>query len=105
MRVLQYDNRKIDPILLDASSPEKEAAAYLALFAYLRTEWQVYADLEEPVAWDAQPSKQQKLYAKALAGDAVAVKQLLVARRQEEYEYWALIDVDDPVEWAKEWTA
>jgi len=34
-KVLVYGNRKSDDILIDASTPEKEAAAFLKLFNYL----------------------------------------------------------------------
>lgn len=47
MTVLIYENRKQDPDMYDISTPEKEAAAYLKLFNYLREDWQVYSDIEE----------------------------------------------------------
>jgi hypothetical protein len=102
VEVLHYDNRKISPLLWDASTKEKKAAAILALFRYLKDEWEVYSELAEPLAWDAQPSKQRLLDEKAVKGDVDAAHRLLTARKSYEYEYWSFIDVDDPQ--AKEWT-
>ena len=49
MKILIYGNRKQDTDMYDISTPEKEAAAYLKLFAYLDEHWNVYADLEDEV--------------------------------------------------------
>jgi len=89
MKVLVYGNRKMDAILWDASTKDLEAAAYLALFTYLDTEWQVYADLKEPVAWDEPdtPSKQRQWYDRAAKGDAEAARLLLGWRKARHYEY------------------
>jgi hypothetical protein len=47
MKALMYGNRKADTTFYDISTPEKEAAAYLRLFAELRDDWQVYSELQE----------------------------------------------------------
>ncbi len=46
-KVLMYENRKIDPMVLDASTPELEQKAFLKLFNYLDENWEVYAGLKE----------------------------------------------------------
>ena len=46
MEILIYENRKIDPMAYDISTPEKEAAAYLAVFKMLDEEWDVYCDID-----------------------------------------------------------
>jgi hypothetical protein len=47
-RVLVYENRKSgDPYLLDASTEELEAGAFLKLFEVLDDSWQVYGALKE----------------------------------------------------------
>lgn len=46
MKMLMYGNRKVDPIYWDASTEEKEQAAYKCLFILLRDDWQCYRDLE-----------------------------------------------------------
>lgn len=45
MEILLYENRKIDPICWDASTPEKKKAALLALFRYF-DKWKFYVSLE-----------------------------------------------------------
>ena len=50
-KVLIYGNRKSDTLVWDVSSPELERIAFLGLFNYLDTTWEVYSDLidlEEP---------------------------------------------------------
>jgi hypothetical protein len=96
VRILLYSNRKVDPMAWDASTPEKKAAAFLALFEYLRDDWEVYADLQEPQPWDVdKPSRQRVLFQRAVAGDAEAAEALLTMRKKYEYEYWSLIDAVD----------
>lgn len=46
MKVLLYDNRKIDPFGWDVSTKEKERAGFLALFNYLDKTWKCYGELE-----------------------------------------------------------
>lgn len=46
MKVLLYDNRKIDPFGWDISTKEKERAGFLALFNYLDKTWKCYGELE-----------------------------------------------------------
>jgi hypothetical protein len=86
-KVLVYGNRKSDDILIDASTPEKEAAAFLKLFNYLDNEWQCYSDMD---------GKQKILYGKAKAGDASAAFRLLSQRKSYEYEEWHIADLIDP---------
>ncbi|MBA7665289.1 hypothetical protein ES703_73359 [subsurface metagenome] len=45
MEILLYENRKIDPICWDASTPEKKKASLLALFRYFDKR-KFYASLE-----------------------------------------------------------
>jgi hypothetical protein len=87
-KVLVYSNRKIDPIIIDTSTPEKEAAAFLKLFKHLDEEWRVYDDLDP---------KYQNLWDKATTGDADAAKKLLKMRRNEEYESWYESQMIDPL--------
>ena len=100
MKVLYYDNRKIDPILWDASTPEKEDAAFLALFHVLDEDWECYHDLDEREGylnltdWRRQRERREK----AKKGDSEAAKALLQARQDNEYESWYLFKVTDPNE-------
>lgn len=135
MKVLKYENRKIDIELFDISTPEKEGAAYLRLFKELDEEWQCYSDLEETEPVLCVPCKdgqhkycgkdaagctcvetpeckeenwrrrsrntvsklQQELYKKAKTGDVKAIKRLMTARRDYEYESVWEVDVIDPL--------
>ena len=88
MKVISYGNRKSDQILWDASTPELEAAAHLALFRYLK-EYGVYEA--------SPPNKKEKpFFEKALNGDAHAAGLLLSLRKQYEYEEWDLLSVKTP---------
>ena len=99
MKVLMYDNRKIDPILIDASSDEARDAALLALFKYLDEEWDVYDDLgKDNGCFGRAADIQRQHYQMALAGDAKAAFDLLKKRKGNEYEYWQFIDVVNPLE-------
>jgi hypothetical protein len=89
-KVLVYGNRKIDDIIIDASTPEKEAAAYLKLFKHLDEEWKVY-DSCPGTEWD-----QTRIKA-ARAGNAHLAKELLTRRRRDEYEEWHIADMIDPL--------
>jgi hypothetical protein len=51
MKILVYENRKCDPSYYDASTPEKELAAYLLLFKQLE-DWDIYCELKEFVPAD-----------------------------------------------------
>ena len=99
--VLIYENRKSGPMVWDISTPGKRERAYLSLFEYLDTEWQVYSDLQEPLEeqrsegplfrpsgnyWRAVNMRQ--LYAAAGLGDSKAAESLLKARQEYEYESW-----------------
>jgi len=92
-KVLIYENRKTDPICWDASTPELENQAFLALFHLLDEEWDVYLDLKE----DKQPAligqNQVALYHKAKQGDVLSCRRLLSQRLRYEYEFWQLIPV------------
>lgn len=46
MKILIYGNRKQDDAIYDISTPEKEEAAFKAVFATLDGYWRVYADLQ-----------------------------------------------------------
>lgn len=114
MKVLVYSNRKIDNMIWDASTPEKELAAHLALFKELDGYWQCYGELEEEEedfetgtgtknlqeAWyRRQAKKEREWYKLAKEGDAEAAKALVTARSQAgaEYEYFELIETKDPL--------
>lgn len=70
MKVLKYENRKIDIELFDISTPEKEEAAYRRLFKELDEDWQCYSDLEEtePTLCDPCKDGQHKYCQKDNAG-------------------------------------
>ena len=88
-QVLMYGNRKIDPVIIDASTLEKEAAAFLKLFQYLDRDWQVYDT--------GMTAPHKALYDKAKAGDAEAAKKLLTQRKGYEYEEWYMHCIFDPL--------
>ncbi len=139
MKVLRYENRKVDATLYDICTPEKESAAYLLLFKELNEEWHVYSDLAETEAALCEPctdgqhkycrgndsdcecaatpgcatanrsklaasritESQRALYKKALTGDVVSIRRLMVARRNYEYESVWELNVIDPLEMEK----
>jgi hypothetical protein len=78
-KVLVYGNRKSDDIIINISTPEKEAAAFLKLFNYLDKEWDVY-NCCPGTQWDERRIKA------ARAGDAALAKELLTRRKRDEYE-------------------
>lgn len=88
MKVLIYGNRKQDDEIYDVSTPEKEAATFLALFALLDEEWMVYEG--------CMSAKEEPLYLAAKAGDAPSAKKLLTSRKTYEYEEWHYGEVIDP---------
>ena len=90
-KVLIYYNRKTDlPTILDASTPEKEDAAFLQLYHYLDEVWEVYE-------CDELTAKEKKLRAKAKDGDVAAAKMLLTSRIKFEYEEWRIGYLLDPL--------
>lgn len=91
MKVLIYGNRKQDDEIYDISTPEKEAAAFLAVFKTLDEEWQVYTS-------GGLNQKQKALYADAKRGDAEAAKRLMTMRKSYEYEEWHYGEVINPLE-------
>lgn len=98
MKVLIYSNRKSDTTIWDASTPEKQAAAFMALFVLLKDEYEVYDELESAPDGEFTKTerKQRELYAQAITGNAAATELLLRARRTYEYEEWSLGEVLNP---------
>lgn len=102
-QVLIYSNRKMSPVVWDASTPELEKQAFLFLFKYLDEEWQCYGDLEEEITMCGTTPReiyeigcrksQMKLYKKAKEGDLMACRRLLEDRKDYEYEYWDLVEI------------
>lgn len=45
MKILIYGNRKQDDVLYDISTPEKEEAAFRAVFKTLDEKWHVYSEI------------------------------------------------------------
>ena len=123
-RILIYENRKTDPVFWDATTPELEAGAVLALFKHLDKDWQVYAGLTEGPyiperpkdhvegcmcepcqshrkATAAAPKEERQtaehlaLYKAAKKGDADAALKLLTARKDWEYESFKFVWADE----------
>jgi hypothetical protein len=102
MKVLVYGNRKQPDVIYDISTPEKEEAAFWALFKMLDEDWQVYSELEtvQPVARGVVSSRRNHwagLYRRAKAGECAAMKQLMKDRsdRHHEYEEFHFAEVKD----------
>jgi hypothetical protein len=99
-KVLIYENRKCPPVVWDVSTPDQEAAAWLALFHYLDDEWQCYDDLKAPDLSQAEyddglpPKRQKELYRVAAKGVSDAAKRLLAMRKTYEYENWTIVQVE-----------
>lgn len=93
-KVLIYKNRKIDPLVWDASTPELEAEAFLALFDYLDNSWKVYDNLKENPQPDLMRGNQFALYNAAKAGHIRACRELLSKRMHNDYEFWQLLPVE-----------
>jgi len=87
LKILVYGNRKEPERFYDISTPEKEKAAFMRLFYYLDEEWLVYAELT---------TEQKPLYKKAKGGDAKAAKELMLLRKDHEYEEIQIVNVQDP---------
>lgn len=124
-RVLSYSNRKSDgAMLLDASTPETEAGAYLALFEHLEQHWYMYQNLKDPISEkpdlpeghpvgcfcksceaardevktaagrEAERKEQYAWYLRAKDGDADAARALLNAQKSDEYAQFHFVWVD-----------
>ncbi len=83
-QILVYHGKHGDEYWL-ADTPEREAAAYLALFKLL-DEWHCYEDYDEPVI------------AEARAGNWKTARSILRGRCDYEYEGWHLEVATDPCE-------
>jgi hypothetical protein len=86
MKLLIYGNRKQDDMIWVIDTPEQRAQAFLALFKYLRDEWQVYEDVEKQDA---------DLKAKADTGDTQSAEILLRRRKSYEYEEWCYAETEN----------
>jgi hypothetical protein len=104
-RILVYENRKSSPQYWDASTPETEAGAMLALFRVFDTN-QFYSELKcspELKAGHVKDCSEQKrihaeqlaLYKQAKQNDADAANRLLHTRRHYEYEEFKFEWVDE----------
>ena len=95
IEILHYDNRKIGPILWDASTPEKKANALLSLFNMLDRDWGFYDSMEERDEGISLEQYRRLLDYRngARCGNANAAELLLRARRDYEYEFWMFIEV------------
>jgi hypothetical protein len=122
LRVFKWGHRKQPDMFLDASTPEREAGAYLQLFEAMK-EWGVYGDLEEippPPAFpeghvkgclcdsckaavariaaapaeNAERDALKKLYDLASKGNARAARQLIEARNGNDWERVETIQVE-----------
>jgi len=100
MQILRYENRKMDPIFYDISTPEKREAGYRCLFKILNEEWMVYEDLKEVTDRSKQSHSQRRqriLYCRAEVGDYESIKLLMNCRKNYEYEKFFEEDVVDPL--------
>ena len=70
MKVLHYSNREYNDMYWDASTPEKEAYAFKALFNYLKDYWEVYGPLEDEVISSEKCLKNAQDKLTALTGAA-----------------------------------
>jgi len=92
MKVLIYENRKVDARVWNISTPLKRAKAFLSLFQFLSDEWNCYDELEGNP--DEADFDQIRWYHKAEAGDGVAAENLLASRLDYEYEYYQICEVE-----------
>lgn len=76
---------KADDIYIDASTPEKELEAFLAIF-------RVFDDLQY---YTYLAPEQQSLFTRAKAADAAAAKKLLKMRRNYDCEFFEFIEVEN----------
>lgn len=112
MRVLMIGHRKMDVMLLDASTRAHEDAAYLLAFKLFDDD-DFYSNLDIGVMTDDElremetaagrlyrvplKLKMRELYRLAQAGSAQAARDLLILRKNGGYEYeddWRLVDVE-----------
>jgi hypothetical protein len=99
--ILHYRWRKGGPYLWDASTPERQQAAYLALFRLMHS-LEFYSDLEDTPTLPfpaKRETRQREWYTKAVDGDWRAAKHLLEARQLAGYEYetdWGIVEVLQP---------
>lgn len=115
-KILVYNNRKIDDMSWDVSTPAKETRAFKELFTMLDRDWKVYVDLKgkveplsrtcshcggsgtEPVDESTRKEYhdglfQRDLYALAKNGNAKAIRQLMEKRKDYEYEEWHITNI------------
>lgn len=83
-RILLYIG-KDHKLAWDASTPEQEESAYLALFRYLDKEWGFYEDLR---------NMESEIYKRAKKGYKAAAKKILMSRQGYEYEWCELLDLE-----------
>ena len=93
-KVLVYDNRKMDLVVWDASTPELENKSLLSLFK-LFDSWNFYGNLTSSPQPDLTNSNQYSLYQKAKKGELSACKQLLMQRKKYEYEFWQILPIQE----------
>jgi hypothetical protein len=90
MKILIWHSKGGD-VYWDASTPEKESAAYLAMFK----------EMNDQGDYECCPPEngQEPYYEKAKAGDAAAAKKFLTIRSGRDYEYEGLSiqPVQDPL--------
>lgn len=75
MKILRYENRKEPIWYLDASTPEKEAAALKCLFLHLKNDWHCYehlADVDNEIAKLEQQSQELRVLQQELAQGKVS---------------------------------
>jgi len=84
-RILLYGG-KHGHMVWEASTSEQEDAALKALFSFLDKEWNVYNDLR---------MVESALYDKAKQGDQKSIKNLLLLRRNYEYEWFEILPVQE----------
>lgn len=70
---------KHDNEIYDASTPEKEAVSFKAIFDFMESQ----GDYE----CSPPKAKRRALYARAKKGDAKAIKEFLLSRSRDNYEY------------------
>ncbi len=85
MKVLQYGNRKEPPWYLDASTPEKEAAALKCLFLHLKYNWNCYADMDSIDEDIAKAEKELEEY-KALEVQLPTIPEMLLQDAKHRLE-------------------
>lgn len=88
--ILVYGNRKQDDVAWDISTPEARKEGFVALFNYLKDEWQVYS--ADYWGGTSQEKTQKELYRLALEGDGEAAEKLLKMRQRYEYEEWNILE-------------